>query len=161
MPFILILIGAALLIAAVRNTQGDLANALASDVPPFLKWALALVGVSALGWIPGVKIPDRYLLALVIVVIVLTNYRQILAGFTSLSTSPPVASTAAPTPGAVVGTTPGAAVTGAEISGTGTVPANASATAVGKVSSLMSFEPQQFLTAFEQGAGGSGFGGVA
>jgi hypothetical protein len=38
-PFLLVLVGVVLIVTAYKNTVGDLATALATDVPPFLKWA--------------------------------------------------------------------------------------------------------------------------
>lgn len=81
MPFILLLIAALFLVSAFQNTQGDLATALEQDAPGYLKWAAALGAVGALGWVPGMQKPSRYLLALVLLVIVLRNYQAILQGF--------------------------------------------------------------------------------
>lgn len=81
MPFILILIAAVFLVSAFNNTQGNLATALEQDVPGYTKWAAALAAVGALGWVPGLQKPSRYLLALVLLVIFLRNYQNILNGF--------------------------------------------------------------------------------
>ncbi|HEY1410808.1 MAG TPA: hypothetical protein VGF36_01645, partial [Rhodopila sp.] len=97
MPFLLVLIGAVLLTAALRNTQGDLATALEKDVPGFAKWGLALGLVASLGYIPGMQKVSRYILALVIVTLVLKNYQAFLTGITSLGTLP-AASTAQTAP---------------------------------------------------------------
>jgi hypothetical protein len=91
-PFVLAIVGAILVIAAIRNTHGDLATALETDVPPYMVWAAALFGVGAIGWIPGMRGISRMLLALVVLVLVLANYKEILGGFTSLASAP------APTP---------------------------------------------------------------
>jgi hypothetical protein len=127
MPFVLVIIGAILIIAAVRNTHGELAAALETDIPGYAKWAAALFGVGAIGWIPGFQGISRMLLALVVVVLVLTNYRQILAGFTALA-SPPQAAQAPATPAATYASTTGNTqnITPAVASG-GHLPANANA----------------------------------
>jgi hypothetical protein len=127
MPFVLVIIGAILIIAAVRNTHGELATALEADIPGYAKWAAAFFGVGALGWIPGFQGISRMLLALVVVVLVLTNYRQILAGFTALA-SPPQAAQAPASPAATYASTTGnpQAITPAVASG-GHLPANANA----------------------------------
>lgn len=81
MPFILLLIAAVFIVSAFQNTQADLAATLEQDAPGYLKWAAALAAVGALGWIPGMQKPSRYMLALVLLVILLKNYQQIFAGF--------------------------------------------------------------------------------
>lgn len=167
MPFILIIIGALLLISAVRNTYGDLATALEADVPPYSKWALAIVATGSLGYIPGMREISRWLLALVIIVIVLRNYQAMLNGFTSLE-SLPAASTASATPAATVAASSGSPVTTAEISGTSTT-AIAANNVAGSINAagipptignpVGAFDPAAYLTEFEAGVGG--FGGVA
>ena len=97
MPLLLLALGALLLIVAVRNTQAGLASALADDVPGFLKWAAAIVALGALGFVPGLEKPSRYLLALVFLVIVLKNYQQIV-GSIGKSNQPVAASTPEATP---------------------------------------------------------------
>lgn len=79
MIVILLLLGAVLLVAALRNTQAQLATALEQDVPGFLTWALAIAAIGAVGFIPGARPISRGLLALVIVVIFVTRYQAILA----------------------------------------------------------------------------------
>lgn len=158
MAALLILIGAVLLVSAVRNTEGDLGNALVQDVPGYLKWALAIVAVGALGWVPGMRTISRYLLALVLVVIVLKNYAALFKGFTSLET-PPAPSQAATSPASAYVANPAAPnITQAEITGTsGSI--NAANVAPTVSNPQGAFNPQAFLAAFE--AGTIGFGGVA
>lgn len=81
MAFLALLIGVVLIVAALRNTHGQLLAALGQDVPGFAVWGAAIFGLAVIGFIPGLKPVSRALLTLVIVVIVLTNYRQILGGF--------------------------------------------------------------------------------
>lgn len=81
MTLFLIIIGILLIAAAVRDTQGDLFQALKQDVPSFLVWGSALVAIGAIGFVPGLKTPSRVLLALIIVVLVVNNYQKIIAGF--------------------------------------------------------------------------------
>jgi hypothetical protein len=150
MPFLLLIIGGILAITAVRNTHGSLFNALATDIPGFFKWALAIVLVGALGWVPGMREVSRWLLALVLVVIVLANYRQLFAGFTSLN--PTASTTPATTPAQAYITNPTAPqITTADIAGTGTSSANVTVQAG---SAVISFDPQTFLAAIETGFGG-------
>jgi phage-related protein len=161
MPFLLVLIGAVLLIAAVRNTEGDLGNALVADVPGFLKWALAIVAVGALGWVPGMRTISRWLLALVLVVLVLTNYQKIFAGFLALKNPPPPSQAAASPAAAYVANPAQPAITQADISGTGSNSQSINAAGIPPSVSnpLGAFDPAAYLTAFESGIGG--FGGVA
>jgi hypothetical protein len=160
MPFILVLIGALLLVAAIRNTQGDLATALATDVPGFMVWALAIVGVGALGWVPGMRQISRGLVALVLVVLVLANYRQLFAGFQSATAT--TGGTPATDPATAYALNPTApAVTAAGIAGQSSGGTAATATAINQptASPFGAFDPAAFLTSFEQGIGG--FGGIA
>lgn len=160
MPFMFLLIGAVILIAAVRNTQGDLGAAVTADVPGYFKWALAIVAVGGLGFVPGMRPISRALLALVLVVIVLTNYKQFFAGFTNLTTSPPTGGPAVASPAqAYVADPNNPQITQGQITGT-SQPANANAFAGPVVTSPFgAFDPAAFLSQFEQGIGG--FGGVA
>lgn len=81
MVLVLILIGAFLIVAAFRDTQGELFQALGEDVPAFGTWAAAIIAIGLIGFIPGFKPVSRGLLALVIVVLVINNYDKILTGF--------------------------------------------------------------------------------
>lgn len=81
MILVLVLIGAVLIVAALRDTQGDLFAALGQDVPDFGTWAFALIGLGLIGFIPGFKPVSRGLIALVIVVLIINNYETIAKGF--------------------------------------------------------------------------------
>lgn len=94
MTLIALLIGVVLIVAAIRNSQDALFKAIATDVPEFVVWAAAIVALGVIGFIPGLKPVSRGLLALVIIVIVLHNYKNILSGFTNAWKSPPAASSA-------------------------------------------------------------------
>jgi len=87
MPIALILIGALLIIVAFQNTMGQLASQLMGDVPGFFVWAMAIAAILALGYVPGMRTPSRWLLGLVALVIVLTNYKKILGGFQAFTGS--------------------------------------------------------------------------
>ncbi len=82
MILVLVFIGAILIVAAVRDTQGDLFVALGEDVPAYGTWAAAIIAIGLIGFIPGFKPVSRGLLALIIVVLVINNYKQIVDGFT-------------------------------------------------------------------------------
>lgn len=77
MPIVLILIGILLMVTAYSGTYAQLATELESDIPGFMKWGLALGAIVAVGFIPGLQKPARWLLGLVILVIVLKNWSNI------------------------------------------------------------------------------------
>lgn len=103
-------IGAILIVAAVRNSQGALFAALGQDVPAFAVWAAAIFALGAIGFVPGLKPVSRGLLALVLVVLVLRNYKEILSGFENAWKHPPAYvpgkadPTAQPAPGTIAST---------------------------------------------------------
>lgn len=153
----LVIVGVVLLVAAWRNTAGDLGTALGTDVPPFLVWAGALIAVGSLGYVPGMKQISRGLLALVLIVLVLTNYQALFKGLSQVTAAG--GGTAAIDPATAYALNPNANTTTlAEIQGTsqgggGTQMAQPTTNPFG------AFDPSAFVTAFESGVGG--FGGVA
>lgn len=95
MILVALFIGAILVVAAIRNSQGALFTALYNDVPAFVVWAAAIFAIGAVGFIPGLKPVSRGLLALVILVIVLNNYQNIIKGFQDAWQNPTKAGTTA------------------------------------------------------------------
>lgn len=81
MALIALIIGAVLIVAAIRGTHGDLMAAIRTDVPAFAIWAAAIFGVAVIGFVPGLKPVSRGLLALLIVAIVLANWRKLIGAF--------------------------------------------------------------------------------
>ena len=63
MPFIVVVIGVLLLIAAYNDSMDTLAHELEADIPGYFKWAVAIAAILGLGFIPAMKIPSRYLIA--------------------------------------------------------------------------------------------------
>jgi hypothetical protein len=159
MPFVLVIIGAIIIVAAIRNTQGNLASALEQDVPNYLLWALAIVAVGGLGYVPGMRQISRWLLALVLVVLVLRNYKNLLSGFSAQAIASGPIVQAPTTPGQAAAASPAGQITTAEITGTGSANINANAQAASVSSPFGAFDPAAFLASYEQGYGG--FGGVA
>lgn len=96
MPFVVVLVGVILVIAAFNNAHGNLGQALAQDVPGYFKWGAALAAIGALGFVPGIRTPSRWLLALVLLVIFLHNYAAIIAGFQGFAGSSGAASGSPP-----------------------------------------------------------------
>lgn len=80
MGFAVLLIGLVLVVAAVRNSQADLFKELAADVPAFGVWAAAIIAIGAIGFVPGLKPISKGLLFLVILVILVNNYKNIESG---------------------------------------------------------------------------------
>jgi hypothetical protein len=91
MPFIVIVIGIIIAVAAFNDSHGTLFAQLKQDIPGYFKWAVAIAAILGLGFIPGFKVPSRYLIALVALVVILTNAKQVFAGFTQFAgtTGPP------------------------------------------------------------------------
>lgn len=87
MPFVVVVVGVLIAVAAWNNSFGALATELESDLPAYFRWGAAIALILALGFIPGMKTPSRYLLALVAVVLLLTNYQQIFTGLQSFALS--------------------------------------------------------------------------
>jgi hypothetical protein len=82
MPLAFLLIGAVLIVVAVRGTHANLGQLLVDDFTGkgggsadkgFLVWVAAIGGVAALGFVPGMKVPAKILLALVILAILISN----------------------------------------------------------------------------------------
>jgi hypothetical protein len=85
MPFLIVIIGVILIITAFNNTHGELGTALESDVGAYFKWGAAIAAIVGIGFVPGFKTPSLCLLALVVLVLFLTRYKEILAGFTNFA----------------------------------------------------------------------------
>lgn len=96
MPLVVIIIGAVFLVVAMRGTYGQLFADLSQDVPKFLVWAAAIVGVGAIQFVPGFRNIGRALLGLVIAGLIVRNYSQIIAGFKAVAGAQ--ASAAPPSP---------------------------------------------------------------
>lgn len=88
MILFLVLIAAVLIVAAIRDTQGDFFAAIREDVAAFGTWGAALIAIGLLGFIPGVKPVSRALLGLVIVVLFVNNYQAIVSGFSKAWSGP-------------------------------------------------------------------------
>jgi len=105
MPIALVIIGAILIVAAFNGTHPQLAAALERDVPGYFAWGVAIAAVLAFGFVPGLRGPSRWLLALVITVIVLRNWQAIVSGFSQFAaTGGSVA--AAPSPVTAIAASP-------------------------------------------------------
>lgn len=91
MPYALILFGLLLTIAGARGKQGDLFTLLKGDFTgnrSFIWWSISIVGIGALGYIPTTKKLANTFLALVFIVLILSN-RGVFAQFTAAIKSGP------------------------------------------------------------------------
>jgi len=76
MPFALLIIGAVLLVSAIRNTQGDLFTLVSGDFTGqnnFIFWLVAILIIGAVGYIPKVKPLSVAFLSLVVLVMFLAK----------------------------------------------------------------------------------------
>lgn len=87
MAFLILFIGAILVVAALRDTQGSLFAALGQDIPQFVTWGAAIVAIGAIGFIPRLSPLSKALLGLILVVLFLRNYKSVLTGVTAAAQS--------------------------------------------------------------------------
>lgn len=76
MPFVLILIGAILLVAGLRNTYADLWQLVKTDFTEqngFLSWVAAIAVVGGLGYVPKLRPLSVAFMTLLLVVLILSN----------------------------------------------------------------------------------------
>ncbi len=172
MPFIVIVIGIIIAVAAFNDSHGTLFAQLKQDIPGYFKWAVAIAAILGLGFIPGFKVPSRYLIALVALVVILTNAKQVFAGFTQFAgaTGPPTGTGATePTSAYVQSGGAGGTPTQPQIAGiansggsqmAGTAPLSAAAVAGSASQNLAAnfANPGALVAGFSQSIG---FGGLA
>jgi hypothetical protein len=169
MPFAALIIGAIILVVAINNSYADLAHELESDIPGFFKWGIAIAAILALGYIPGLRTPSRWLLALVVVVLLVTQGQAILAGLSSFAASsgqasgtPPPGPTAAYAAAATAGSASGGTAATSAAGGANSVAAAAGtigklATSVGSIAANP-LNPMAYVGSFESIA--SSLGGL-
>jgi hypothetical protein len=108
MPFVLITFGAVIFATALNGTYKQLGSQLYSDVftssPSFIKWALALVAVGFIGYIPGAKKPADWFMFLIIIGMVLANGGLFTQLESALQAGPATAGTTGTTATAATGT---------------------------------------------------------
>ncbi len=76
MPYALILVGAILLVAGIRNTYGDLWTLVQGDFTAqggFLVWVAAIAVVGGIGYIPKLKPLSVAFMTLLLLVLVLSH----------------------------------------------------------------------------------------
>ena len=171
MPLILLLVGGILIVAAYNDAVGGLASELETDIPGFLKWALAVGCVGAIGWVPGAQTISRWILGLVLLVLFISNNSAIVAGFKALSgaagSATATAAGGSTTPAAQYIANPASPqITQAAIYGDVGVPAgmgtgsssaeavNINAAAQTPSIAVSPYDPEALLAGFEAGFGG-------
>ena len=156
-----------MIMAAYNNSVGCLMTELETDLPGFVKWFLAIAAVGALGWIPGAEKISRMLLGLVLLVLVLSNYTNLISGFQALGSGQSgQAQQPNPDPSSAYIANPNAPqITNAEVYGTGSGSSSAQAVNINAAaqqpiysSQYGAYDPGQFLASFAAGFGG--FGGI-
>jgi len=103
MPFALIIVGAAFLVAGVRNTQSTLFGLVRAEFTGpnnFIFWVISILIIGAVGYIPKLKALSDGFLALVILVLILTrgNPNAVGGGFFQQFTRQIGTTTTAPAP---------------------------------------------------------------
>ena len=99
MALIFFIVGAAIIVAAIRNTQGDLGTLVAGDFSgpnSFLYWLAVGAILGLVGYVPAFRNPSRVFMGLLIVVLLLTKgtgffsqLQSALAGAKPQTTQPP------------------------------------------------------------------------
>lgn len=94
MPFLFIIVGAVMLVSAVRGTNDELLTLVKGDFTGphnFIYWLLAMLILGGLGYIGPIRSLSRYLMALVLIVLILKNggvAQQFLAAINGTQTNP-------------------------------------------------------------------------
>lgn len=100
MPLLFLVAGLILVVTVIRGTVGDFASTLASDFSGgYLKWLAAILVIGGIGYVPTMREPSRYLLALVALVILLTNGTGFITKLVQQLENPGTATTAQPAGG--------------------------------------------------------------
>ena len=76
MPFVLVFVGLVVLIAAVRGNEGKLGALLSNDffgANSFIYWAVAMIAIGALGYVPKLKGLSVAFMSLVLITMTLRN----------------------------------------------------------------------------------------
>lgn len=74
MPLFFLVIGIILIVTVINGTTFALARQLKDDLTSgYMKWFAAVLLIGAAGYVDALKTPSRYLLALIFLVVMLTN----------------------------------------------------------------------------------------
>lgn len=103
MPYVLVIVGIILTVAGVRNTHTALFSLVAGDFTgskSFVWWTISILGIGAVGYVEDLRKLANYFLALIFIVLVLSNkgvFAQFIAALKNPIPPVPVAGTAAAT----------------------------------------------------------------
>lgn len=84
----LVIFGAGMVDVGFRGTGDQLGSLLAADIPGFVPWAGAMLAIGMLGYVPVLRTPSHLLMALVLLVLFLSN-RGIFANLAAVVAHPP------------------------------------------------------------------------
>lgn len=73
MPFVFLIIGLVVIVAGVRGTETSLLSLLSNDIKGFAPWFVAILVIGALGYIKAIRPITDGFMALLIVVLFLSN----------------------------------------------------------------------------------------
>jgi type III secretory pathway component EscV len=123
MPFVIVVVGVLLVVAAVNNSYPALGQELKTDIPDYFKLGIAIVAILGLGYIPGFKTPSRWLLALFLITLFIAKWQTIVQGFQTFaqgSAAPTGTAAAVPTAAYVAANAPEASASSTATASTGT-----------------------------------------
>jgi hypothetical protein len=136
MGLLFFVVGASVLVSAIRGSQNELFQLLSADVPAVAEQVGAIVLIGLLGYIPGMQTPSRALLALVIIVVLLDEQGAWSAVQQTLATAQRGQEPAIPTARPVAVISPPAAAAAGSSSGGGSGAGDAIKGAGGLLSGL-------------------------
>lgn len=100
MPLFFLVIGLVLIVTVINGTTFALARQLKDDLTSgYIKWFAAVLLIGAAGYVDALKSPSRYLLALIFLVIMLTNGTGFISMFIQQVQNPGQAPTPQPAGG--------------------------------------------------------------
>lgn len=76
MPFVFLIVGLVCVVSGTQNTQGTLFTQLKTDFTGknnFGYWALSIFVIGAIGYVPELKTFSRWILALVLIGLIVSN----------------------------------------------------------------------------------------
>jgi hypothetical protein len=89
MPLLFLVIGTILLVVAIRGNYAAFFSQLSGDLPGFMVWGAAIIGIGMLGYVPKFQKPANLLLALVFIVLIIKNNGAYANFLAALKQAPP------------------------------------------------------------------------
>jgi hypothetical protein len=81
MPFVFIIVGTVFIVSGALGTSSQFLKLLKGDLPGFIYWMLAIGVIGALGYVNDFRGFSRALLALVLIVLLITEDKGTSGGF--------------------------------------------------------------------------------